>query len=295
MMVRKPQRLETAGLRGRRRRVATKRVGVASLVCLAAAIAMSIGGVASASTMTVADPVHDNGAAFDGRGDVVQVSVTNDTPDVTLSLTTAVFDDPSTSSSWLSGSTGIVFNIDTDNDHQAEFFASFGNSGLGPYAVVVSVATGSLACSGDPSWNAAANSYTVVIPSSCLGSAPAIDVSASFDYFDEQFNESYDDTAYTDPALLPTTTTTTASAATTSTAAPTTTVPAPTSTTAPEAVTTTTTDPTTTTTAPEAVTTTTTDPAPTTTAPCKPGNGWGDDNHTHCGAASSGASPKKKG
>jgi hypothetical protein len=278
MMSRKPQRLETAGLRGRRRRVATKRVGVASLVCLAAAVAMSFGGSAGASTMTVADPVHDNGAAFDSHGDVVQVSVTNDTPDVTLSLSTAAFDDPSTSFSWLGGSTGIVFNIDTDNDHQAEFFASFGNNGLGPYAVVVSVATGSLACSGDPSWNAAASSYSIVIPSSCLGSAAAIDVSASFDYFDAQFSESYDETAYTDPALLPTTTTTTVNATTTSTAA-TTTVPAPT----------------TSTTAPGAVTTTTTDPTPTTVEPCKPGNGWGDDNHVHCGSASSGASAKKKG
>jgi hypothetical protein len=245
---------------------------------------MSIGGSAGASTMTVSDPVHDNGAAFDSRGDVVEVSVTNDTPDVTLSLTTAAFDNPVNSFSWLSGSTGIVFSVDTDNDHQAEFFASFGNNGLGPYAVVVSVATGSLACSGEPSWSAGSSSYTVVIPSSCLGNASAIDVSASFDYFDEQFNESYDATAYTAPALLPTTTTTTV-APTTSTASTTTT----TTTVAPSTTTTTVPEPTTSTTAPEGVTTTTT------TAACKPGNGWGDDNHLHCGAISAVAPTKKKG
>jgi hypothetical protein len=246
---------------------------------------MSMGGTAGASTMTVSDPAHDNGAAFDGRGDILQVSVTNDTPDVTLSLTTAAFDDPSNSFGWLSGSTGIVFNVDTDNDHQAEFFASFGNNGLGPYVVVVSVATGSLACSGDPSWSAGASSYTVVVPSSCLGNAPAVDVSASFDYFDEQWNESYDTTAFTDPALLPTTTTTTV-APTTSTLPATTTT---TTTVSPSTTTTTVPEPTTSTTAPGAVTTTTT------AVVCKPGNGWGDDNHFHCGAVSAVAPTKKKG
>lgn len=283
MTSRKPQPFEGTPRRGRRRRLTTRRVGLASLVCVAAVVAMSIGGSAGASTMTVSDPAHDNGAAFDSRGDILQVSVTNDTPDVTLSLTTAAFDDPSNSFSWLSGSTGIVFSVDTDNDHQAEFFASFGNNGLGPYAVVVSVATGSLACSGDPSWTAGTSSYTVVIASSCLGDAPAIDVSASFDYFDEQWNESYDATDYTDPALLPTTTTTTV-APTTSTAATTTTT-----TTVAPSTTTTVPEPTTSTTAPEAVTTTTT------AVVCKPGNGWGDDNHVHCGGVSGVAPTKKKG
>jgi hypothetical protein len=273
MKSRNPQRFGATPGRGRRRRVTTRRVGLASLVCLASLVAMSVGGSAGASTMTVADPGHDNGAAFDSRGDILQVSVTNDTPDVTLSLTTAAFADPSSSFSWLTGSTGIVFNVDTDDDHQPEFLVSFGNNGLGPYAVVVSVATGSLACSGDPSWSVPLSSYSVVVPSACVGNAPAIDVSASFDF--EQWNDSYDETAYTAPALLPTTTTTTV-APTTSTAATTTTT-----TTVPE--------PTTSTTAPEAVTTTTT------TALCKPGNGWGDDNHPHCGAASAVAPAKKKG
>ena len=288
MTSRKPQRLETPGLYGRRRRATTRRFGLASLVCVATLAAMSIGSSAGASTMTVSDPLHDNGAGFDSRGDIVEVSVTNDTPDVTLTLTTAAFANPSTSFSWLTGSTGIVFNVDTDNDHQPEFFASFGNNGLGPYAVVVSVATGSLACSGDPNWSAPLSSYSVVVPSACLGNAPAIDVSVSFDFFDEQWNDSSDSTAFTDPALLPTTTTTTV-APTTSTAATTTTITEP-------ATTTTVPDPATSTTVPEAVTTTTSDATTTTVpGPCKPGYGWGDDNHVHCAAASAVAPAKKKG
>ena len=98
---------------------------------------MSIGGSAGASTMTVSDPLHDNGARLrqsrrHRAGQRHQRHARRHSePD------TAAFADPSSSFSWLTGSTGIVFNVDTDNDHQPEFFASFGNNGLGPYAVVV--------------------------------------------------------------------------------------------------------------------------------------------------------------
>jgi hypothetical protein len=81
----------------------------------------------------------------------------------------------------------------------------------------------------------------------------------------------------------------------------TTTTEAPTTTTT-EAPTTTTTEPptTTTTTEPPTTTTTTTEPPTPTTVvtspvdPCKPGNGYGDKNHEHCGSTESNAAKPKK-
>ena len=84
----------------------------------------------------------------------------------------------------------------------------------------------------------------------------------------------------------------------------TTTTEAPTTTTTEPPTTTTTTEPPTTTTTTEPPTTTTTTEPPTTTTtttvvtspvePCKPGNGYGDKNHEHCGSEESKAAKPKK-
>ncbi len=105
----------------------------------------------------------------------------------------------------------------------------------------------------------------------------------------------------TTTTVAPTTTTTTvAPTTTTTTTVPpttTTTTVAPTTTTTTVAPTTTTTDPPTTTTTDPPTTTTTVAAAPTTTTlptdPCKPGHGYGDQNHCHEGDGASANAPRK--
>jgi hypothetical protein len=121
-----------------------------------------------------------------------------------------------------------------------------------------------LVCGAVPGWDSTANAYFVVIEPSCLGDPQEVATSASFQYTDEGWNASYDNTDFTAVASPTTTTTTTASTTTTTIAATTTT----TTTTLSEPA------PTTTTTVGETSTTVATD--------CKPGNGWGDTNHVHC-------------
>jgi hypothetical protein len=236
-----------------------------ALALMATAALMSAGGVANASTATVTDPIGDNGPSFDSRGDVVNVTAAYDTSTIVLTANTADFDDPSTSANWSTGASGVVFNIDVDGDHVTDYFASLFSNGFSPYAVVVSATTQMLVCGAVPGWDSTANAYFVVIEPSCLGAPQEVATSASFQYTDEAWNTSYDNTDFTAVASPTTTTTTTAS--TTTTVATTTTIAATTTTVSVA-------PPTTTTTVGETSTTVATD--------CKPGNGWGDDNHVHC-------------
>jgi hypothetical protein len=269
---------------------------IASFVMLVGAIALATAGTVSsagASTASVTDAVHDNGPGFDPHGDIVQVSVTTDTPSVVLELSVAAFDDPSTSPNWSNGATAVGWNVDTNGDGTADYVVTFTNGGFGPYIVVVAQPSRAVVCGGDPSWDASTAAYLATLDPSCFGNAQAIAVAGWSQYFDASWNGSFDETAYTDPVNLPSTTTTstpttsasTTSTSTTSTSTTTTTLAPTTTTTVPESTTTTVAAaPTTTTTVDP---TTTTAPATTTTttvvsAPCKPGYGWGDDNHVHC-------------
>jgi hypothetical protein len=255
------------GSSGEGRRRVVHRLSSVALAVVATVSWMSAGGVANASTVTVTDPAGDNGPFFDARGDVVNVTTAYETSAVVLTANTVVFDDPAMSANWSTGASGVVFNVDVDGDHVTDYFASFFSNGMSPYAVVVSAATQMLVCGAVPGWDSTANAYFVVIEPSCLGDPQEVATSASFQYTDEGWNTSYDNTDFTAVASPTTTTTTTAS--TTTTLATTTTIAATTTTT-----TMTEPAPTTTTTVGETSTTVATD--------CKPGNGWGDTNHVHC-------------
>jgi hypothetical protein len=237
------------------------------VLAVTAVALMSAGNAANASTATVGDASGDNGPFFDTRGDVVNVTTEYETSGIILTATTVAFDDPSTSANWSTGASGVVFNIDVDGDHVTDYFASVFSNGFSPYAVVVSAMTQMLVCGAVPGWDSTTNAYFVVVEPSCLGDPTAVATSASFQYTDENWNTSYDNTDFTAVASPTTTTTTTATTTSTTTVATTTT---------------TTVAPTTTTVA-EPPTTTTVGEAPTTVpADCKPGNGWGDTNHVHC-------------
>ncbi|HET9728871.1 MAG TPA: hypothetical protein VFR41_05585, partial [Acidimicrobiia bacterium] len=200
----------------RRHRAGVVRRGIACVV--GALVVLAVGtGAAHASTESVADPAHDNGLGFDPRGDIVQISVTNDPFEVDLMLQSATFEDPSTSADWLGGGATIVFGVDVDGDQQADFLVTYSNNGFGPYVLVASQSTNSLVCGGTPLWDASASTYTAVIDASCFANASGMAVNASFDYYDENWTESFDGTSYTAPASLPTTTTTSTTTTTTTT------------------------------------------------------------------------------
>jgi hypothetical protein len=174
-----------------------------------------------------------------------------------MGVSTSEFADPMRADSWVAFGSGVVFEVDTDDDGAADYLVSFLGSGFGPYALVVT-AGGAVACGADYSWDASTARYGVTVDASCFGNPSSVAVRASFQYLTATM-ASFDGTAFT-PPVSPT-------------PPPTTTIASP-----PDP---TTTVPETTTTLPDP---TTTVPATTTTvpAPCKPGLGWGDDNHVHC-------------
>jgi hypothetical protein len=201
---------------------------------------------AGASTTSVVDPAGDNLPALDPRGDVVLVAASYETSGLVMTATTAQFDDPETSANWSAHGSGVVFNVDTNSDQEADYFVSYMNGGFGPYAVVVS-SVGSLVCGADPSWEASNRTYSVTVASTCIGDPSDVAVSASFQY-STAAAASYDETAFTPNGSPTTTTATTVTTSTTVSEVPT--------------------------------TTTTTTVAPS----CKPGYGWGDKNHLRCPA-----------
>jgi hypothetical protein len=231
-------------------RKARRRLILAALAAVVPAAGLMAGDVAHADTMRRSDPSGDTGPAFDGRGDVVEVAVSNAPPVMVASVRTQVFDDPASSPNWTNGASAIVFGLNVDADGATDFTVHYGNSGFGPFALVVSAGDGSVVCGAWPTSDAATSEYSVTIESACLGEPLAVAVNASFQYFDEWWNMSVDETDFTAPATIPATSTTT-----------------------------------TTTTVSEPATTTTTVPA----VACKPGNGWGDVNHVHCGVANTGS------
>jgi hypothetical protein len=175
---------------------------------------------AGASTTSVTDPAGDNLPALDPRGDVVLVAASYETSGLVMTAKTALFDDPETSANWSAHGSGVVFNVDTNGDHVADYFVSFMNGGFGPYAVVVS-SVGSLVCGADPSWDASNRSYSVTVAALCVDDATEVAVSASFQYTTAAA-ASFDETAFT-PNGSTTTTTTTGSTTTTVSEVPTTT------------------------------------------------------------------------
>jgi hypothetical protein len=167
-------------------------LGGAAVVAVAA---MGLSAPAEASTVSLTDPVHDNGDDYDPRGDIVSSSVSYDGTTITGTVVTAAFDNPATSPNWIDEITGItmIFDVWPTRDIDGVSLAMFND---GSKVVVETVNDTDPACTASASWNAAARSYGISFPASCVGNPVSAEMSAYMVYSTPTgFSE--DDTDYT--------------------------------------------------------------------------------------------------
>jgi len=149
---------------------------------VAAAVAVATlgftSGTASATAVgSLTDPAGDNGTGLDPRGDIVAYAGGSNGAQVVLTVTSRQFDDPQTSTNWINGYAFIYFDLYVEGGYDDYARIVMYND----YTTVV--ADPEFPCSGVvPSWNAAASSYTVTVPTTCFGNFSSIQAYASFDY-----------------------------------------------------------------------------------------------------------------
>ena len=155
----------------------------ASAVVAVTCLVLGVPGRALAAAPLLAsayggDPRDDNGPGFDPRGDITSVFASDNGAQIRLSVTTAVWDDPTSSVNWKRVQTGILWLLDTNHDGKADYVvaasgfgtAVFRNGSMNVLCVPYAVADEPLAL------------YRVIVPTSCVGNPTTLSVMAEDSY-----------------------------------------------------------------------------------------------------------------
>ncbi len=145
---------------------------------------------AGATSVTAADPIADNGAGFDPRGDIDSFSISDDGTTITGTFTVRTYDDPA-GANWQAYYTQATFTFDAYGgslDSPTEYIDVY-NDGF----AVITDAYGN--CSPTLGLNPAARSYSVSIPAACLGNPLTVRLGIDFGYETESAN-SFDTVAW---------------------------------------------------------------------------------------------------
>ncbi len=164
---------------------------------------------ASDPSASASDARGDNGWGFDPRGDIVKYSAATNGTTITASLSTAWFDDPSTSYNWHAyqlgdpawiGVTGIVFSLDVDNDYTPEYDVYY--YWVPGHGVISNVTPfdqpSTILCLATPHWNAGSATYSSDMSASCVGRPASVRVTA-YMYYETLSTVSEDQTLFTPP------------------------------------------------------------------------------------------------
>lgn len=151
------------------------------LPLLAAAATLALAGPAGATAAAHADPQGDVSGAGDPRADITGVDVNYGGGTITLGLTLATPEAPTTRN-WIEGDSGIYWTL--FHPSGAEYEANFSAFDDGLYGSLFDEAEKEVCRGQVKAAYTADQRYTVTFPASCLGSPANLEITSEIGYDD---------------------------------------------------------------------------------------------------------------
>ena len=147
-------------------------VAAVAMVCAAAPVAAR-----APSPYRQADSIGDVSIR---RGDVTRISVEHEGRWVQLKFWARVGSNPITSPSWREGTTRVIWDIDVEDDRDADFRAMADTTSAGTYYGTVNNVTGGTAACAAEAGFFDGRAYSLVFPRSCIGNPARLRVRLDF-------------------------------------------------------------------------------------------------------------------